>query len=450
MSAFVVAVLLLAFVLRAGLVLETRSYPLVGDSFDYARHARAIANTLSYPGSLDGPDGGPTAFRPPGYPVFLAVIYAIAGQSHFLLLARLVQALLGVVVSALTGLVCWQLWGRRVALIALVIASLFPSQIVVGSALLSETLFLVFELAACAAVLRQRHSTHKLRWAAAAGVCCGLAALTRTVGALLIVPIAIGLLGNHAKGWRHATVPALTLLLATALTVAPWTARNAIVMHSFIPVSTEGGATLAGAYNETVARRHVPWARPSSLPDFAPLYWRPQFRSVALRSPMAPGAAPRAWRTDLTESALDNRLRSAALGYIADHPLHALKKAAFNAATQFELRGPGQARYSFEELALGRDWALRLATYGLYPVFALALLGALTAQARRAPRWLWLIAIVILPAVFIEGLTRLRSPMDPILIVLAALAVGSLAERLGGRVFAGPARTSTSGPPATP
>ena len=33
------------------------------------------------------------------------------------------------------------------------------------------------------------------------------------------------------------------------LTILPWTIRNAVVMHHFIPVSDETGITIVGTYN---------------------------------------------------------------------------------------------------------------------------------------------------------------------------------------------------------
>lgn len=96
--------LLLALLLRVGFVLATRPYPLVGDALDYNRHAQSIGQTGHYPRSIDGPDGGPTAFRPPLYPYFLAPIYAVASTRHAVDFARLAQALLGVAIVGLVGL----------------------------------------------------------------------------------------------------------------------------------------------------------------------------------------------------------------------------------------------------------------------------------------------------------------------------------------------------------
>lgn len=437
--AAVASCLLVALLLRVGLVLETRPYPLVGDALDYNRHAQSIAETGHYPRSIDGPDGGATAFRPPLYPYFLAPIYLVTGVRDALEIARLAEALLGVAIVALVGLLSRRLWGRRVALIALALTSVYPPLIVVGGALLSEALFVTLELAACLAVLRAREARRPIPWIALAGLLCGLAALTRSIGIALILPIALSLAaGGLARGARRrALLSAATLLMAGALTLAPWTVRNALTLHSFTLVSTEGGATLAGGYNATVGRQppaQTVWAIPWTLPDFAQLYWRSQYRAQALRTRAAPGLTPTAWRTRLPEPVLDQKLRAAAAAYAFHHPVYALERTSFDAAAIFGLLGPRRVPFSFEEQALEKPRALRAAVYSFYIVLALAILGAVTRKARRAPLWFWSVPVVLLlPAVFIASVTRLRAPADPFMIMLAAIALAEATKRLGKR-----------------
>jgi 4-amino-4-deoxy-L-arabinose transferase-like glycosyltransferase len=428
----VAGLLLLGLLLRIGVVLDSRPYELLGDAYDYRRHALSIANRLEYPRSLDGPDGGPTAFRPPLYPIFLAPFYEIGGRDATDAV-RLAQAGLGVLVAALIGLIAWRLWGRRVGLVALGLASLFPPFMFTGAAVLSETLFLALLLGACAAALEARRSAHRLRWAVAAGVLCGLVALTRSNGAVLIVPLAFALFGPRERGWRLGLLPVAALVGAAALTVAPWTVRNAIVLDSFVPVSTQGGHTLAGAFNETVRRADAEWAPPWALPDFAHLYWRPRFRRLALAKPEPPGGTPREWRTDLPEPELDRKLSSAARDHMLDHPLYVLDRIGSNTVELFQLKGPRKAHISPEETALHAPWPRRAATYGFYPVLVLALLGAFTAQARRAPRWLWLVPVLFLPVVLIHAFIRFRAPIDAFLIMLAAIALVALGDRVRAR-----------------
>ena len=49
--------------------------------------------------------------------------------------------------------------------------------------------------------------------------------------------------------WRRSLGAAAVVLLGIAIVVAPWTVRNAIVLHQFVSLSTGGGQVLyAGAY----------------------------------------------------------------------------------------------------------------------------------------------------------------------------------------------------------
>ena len=89
------------------------------------------------------------------------------------------------------------------------------------------------------------------RSALSAGVLVGLAALTRTEGLLLLPFVALPLLWRQ---WRLAALAAL----AAALTVAPWTARNAITLDRFVPVSTNVDTVVAGANcDETYRGRNM-------------------------------------------------------------------------------------------------------------------------------------------------------------------------------------------------
>jgi 4-amino-4-deoxy-L-arabinose transferase-like glycosyltransferase len=427
--AMIGALLIVALMLRVGFVLWTLDYPLVADSFDYHRHANAIVASAAYPESETAPGAGPTAFRPPGYPLFLAAVFALPGPD--VTMARLAQALLGVVTVALIGFVSLRLWGSRVALVAVAMATVFPPLIFLGAALLSEPLFLPLELGALAAALQHRVSPRP-GWLVAAGVLCGLAALTRTVGWVLVVPLALLVLSEPGLR-RHKAPRAVALVAVSVLVVAPWTVRNAIVMDAFVPVSTQGGHTLAGAYNDTT--RNQPfwdriWVPSFKQPEFAGLYWRPEHQRDGLepKSP-APGYAPPSWRTSVEEIELDKTLRSSARAFIAAHPEYPLELAAFHALTLFQLRGRDDARLSFEELAIPAPTARAWTLAAFYPFLLLALVGAFTTAARRTPRTVWLIPVVFLPVVLTDGLTRLRAPMDPFVVMLAALAVVALAER---------------------
>src|SRR5215217_1823093 len=252
-----------ALILRLGFVLATPGYAPQHDDRDYDRLACGLVAGEGYTRTgppmrpkacADGPTGHPTAFRPPGFPMFLAAVYTVSeplGVDRWLA-ARLAQAVLGTVVVGLLGLVAWQLFGRRAALAAMALGALFPPAIVLGGSLLSETLFCALMLAATAAALADRRAGGDRRWLVVAGLICGLAVLTRSNAPALIIAIA-------------------------ALVVAPWTLRNAIELDGFAPVTTEAGSALAGTYNDAT-RRDPEW----------PAAWVPPANLRELRSTLDP------------------------------------------------------------------------------------------------------------------------------------------------------------------
>jgi 4-amino-4-deoxy-L-arabinose transferase-like glycosyltransferase len=316
--------------------------------------------------------------------------------AHRWVIARVLQALLGAAVAWLVGLIAWQLWRRRVALAALAIAAVWLPLVVVGAALFSETLFVALVLASVASVLALRGSAHPLRWAPLAGALVGLAALTRSNGLLLIVPLALG-------AWtRRARVAPAVLAVAAIAVVAPWTIRTSEALGAFVPVSTELGGTLAGTYNPTAA----------ADPTF-PAQWK--------LGALDPGLA-RILARRLPPAEQDRALRTAALHYVRAHSAYPLEVAYWNARRLLGLTSPRWWRFSVKTLGLGRGVGVAAALW-LFPFLALAAVGAFTPAARGAPPFLWLTLVVALaPALLIIAELRFRAPVDPFVILLAALA----------------------------
>jgi 4-amino-4-deoxy-L-arabinose transferase-like glycosyltransferase len=404
----VALLIMLAIVVRLAAVAATPDYRPTSDARDYDRLGCAILTLHSFPQA--GPRVSsthcriasappvrirPGAYRPPGYPALLAAIYSVS-TAHRWVVARVVQALLGAAVAWLIGLITWQLWGRRVALVALAIAALWLPLVVVGATLFSETLFVALMLASLASVLAARRSARRpLLWASLAGVCVGLAALTRSNGLLLILPLALG-------AWtRRARVGPAVLVVAAVAVVAPWTIRTSEALGAFVPVSTELGGTLAGTYNPTAA----------ADPTF-PAQWK--------LGTLDPGLA-RILARRLPPAQQDRALRASALRYVRGHPAYPLEVAYWNARRLLGLTSPRWWRFSVKTLGLGRGVGIACALW-FFPFLALAALGVLTPAARRAPPFLWLTLVVaLLPALLIIAELRFRAPVDPFVIVLAAV-----------------------------
>ena len=182
-----------------------------------------------------------------------------------------------------------------------------------------------------AALRARRERSHRLPCALAAGALGGAAALTRPAGLVVLPALALAALPQARPG--RARLAAAAVVLAGVAVVSPWTARNAHVLHAFVPVSTEAGNTLAGTYNPVAARDPIlPWG------------WQ---------DPRATGLY-RAERTAhrFDEPATDAALRAAALRYVAAHPAAPLEVALHDGARLAGLAPRAWSRRSLGSVSL--------------------------------------------------------------------------------------------------
>jgi 4-amino-4-deoxy-L-arabinose transferase-like glycosyltransferase len=402
-------ILALALVVRLGYVAATPGYEAVNDAHNYDVHARSIAAGQGFARIGSGPSGQ-TAFRPPGYPYLLAGVYAatrvdLAKPSDRYLAGRVANALIGTAIVALIGVLSAQLFGRRVALAAMALGALYLPLILVGGTLMSEPLFAALLLGALAAAIHHRRSGHRLRWALVAGALGGLAILTRANAAILLVPLAIAVWDARPRwSWRALAPPAALVAVALAA-VAPWTIRNAVVFHSFVPVTTQLGTALAGTYNDAArADQEHPasWRSLRRVPDYQYLVRR--------------------WR-QTPEPVLERELRAAALRYIGHHPGYVAEVAFWNTARMLDLAGLHWSRHTASTISIGRTWA-DAGVVCFWLVAALAIGGALT-RGRHVPGYVAAVpALLFLSVVFLAVETpRYRTGIDPFIVMLAGVAL---------------------------
>ncbi len=419
LAAAVLVGLVATLVIRLAYVSATPGYVVTGDARDYDVHARSIADGQGFSRTLAY--GRPTAFRPPGYPYFLAGVYRAAGVERAttdrrIHVARVAQAFVGTAVVALVGLLAAQLAGGVVGLFALGLAAVYVPLITVGGAVMSEPLFAVFELAAVAAALEHRRSRHRWRWAVAAGVLAGLAILTRANALVLLAPLAFAAWDARPRLSRSALGPPLVLCLVAALTVAPWTLRNERVFHRFVPVSTQLGSALAGTYNDDAR---------ADTKD--PASWR------SLRHVRQYGYLTRSIRTT-PEPMLEQQLRTVALRYAREHPGYVAKVAWWSTLRTFDVAGRDRSRATAAVIGIHRGWA-DAGVLCFWGCAALALAGAFTAAARRVPAFVWGVPALMFASVvlLVVETPRYRTAIDPFVILLAAFALRAMERRLPGR-----------------
>jgi len=233
------------FVRAAYLVLEPRC-ALTGDEPSWIELGRQLAR----PAIAFSPLRSDLVFYPPVYPYFVGALFRLFGSMAAVLW---VQVVLGALLIPVVGRAAARAFGPRASVLAAAFTAFYPELVWYPAHYWSETVFLLLLWAAIERALAA-DATSSWRTAAAAGALFGLATLTREL-ALYLVPLvllwmvrpwAVGAtsVGTRIVLSRNRLVGAGALLLATALTIAPWTLRNAIVFRAFIPVSTMGGLNL--------------------------------------------------------------------------------------------------------------------------------------------------------------------------------------------------------------
>jgi len=214
---------------------------VVTDSFVYGDIAKNWLQHGIY--GFSGAEISPTYIRLPGYPAFLAFMFAIFGSDHYHA-ALVVQIFVDLGTCYLCADIALRLLGARGAKIAFLLAALCPFLANYSAAALTETLEVFFTAMALALAVRGLEDPDLRYWAGCGGASAG-AILLRPDGALLIVAIEAYVAAKlvFQKQFRPPTqvrlkLQAIFLLAVIAvLPLVPWTLRNWKVFHRFQPLA---------------------------------------------------------------------------------------------------------------------------------------------------------------------------------------------------------------------
>ena len=186
----------------------------------------------------------PSAGHPPLWPAVLAVP-AFFGLGSWTA-EQFICALFGAAAVGAVGYLGRRVGGDRIGLIAAALAAVSPTLIARDGSLMSESLYGLLVVLALLAAYRVIDRPVP-RSAAILGILLGLAALTRGE-ALLFVPflaIPVCVRARPTRVSRRRLV--IVMLVATALTLAPWTLRNLLAFGEPVLISFNEASVLAGA-----------------------------------------------------------------------------------------------------------------------------------------------------------------------------------------------------------
>jgi 4-amino-4-deoxy-L-arabinose transferase-like glycosyltransferase len=433
---------------------------VVTDSFVYGDIAKNWLQHGIY--GLSGPDEiSPTYIRLPGYPAFLAFIFALFGMEHYRAVLS-VQMFVDLGTCFLCADIALRLLGPKFGKIAFVLACLCPFLADYSAAALTETLEIFFTTLAFDLAIRGLQRDSMRNWAGC-GAACAAAILLRPDGALLVMTIDLYLLAQILKPNRHNGLTRqprrlrLNFQAATLVTViavaplVPWTIRNYKVMGKFQPLApryaNEEDEFVPMGFNRWVktwivdyaSTEEIYWAVPGSEMDSAKL---PSRAFDSPRQQTETAVLFNDYNQELhISSDLDKRFQALATQRIYSHPLRYYVSLPLLRILDMWLRPrtemlPCDTRWW--EFNDDVQWAVLAVALGAINLayFVYALAGWI--YARRLPLVVLLALFAILRSAFLGTLEnpepRYTLEMYPVVIVLAAFALGKMCsdQKAGG------------------
>jgi 4-amino-4-deoxy-L-arabinose transferase-like glycosyltransferase len=402
---WLVIVLLVAAACRLAWILLVPN----GQYSDSVWYDAAAANLAS--SGMYGVDG-PSAWFPPGYPFFLAVIYKLVGHSEFA--GKLGNVGIGVALTGCTYLLGRLLQGPAVGILSAALIAVWPN-LVFHTGILSSDL-----LAAAGFVAVMWLGMREDNWAKSARI--RALVLGALIGWMVLVrPVSLILLASLGLWWwirrrslRTAVIRAAQVSLFIALVVGSWTLRNYVQFGEVITIATNGG------YNF--------WQTNQRYADGNDTYW-----------PVVPMDDPE-YRTMWYESEFTKNREGYcyAFAYLRSKPTHLLEMLPtklfwlYHSDTSGFYEGvlyaPLESPSQLAQLIVDHDRLVESLTFRYYGVLmVLALTGAGWMLLRRRPAWI--LPIVALPLlltffhIFFHAKDRFHIPLDGIIALLAAVAI---------------------------
>ena len=182
-----------------------------------------------------------TAYWPPAYPFLLSRLYLLFG--HVPMTGVAVNFLFSLATAYLAYLIARAVWNERIGRWTLLLLACLPSQILFVNVLASEVLFAPLLLGGIYVALISTGRS-RFRWWRPffCGFLLGLAALTRSIALLCLLPVIYFWL-RQSRRLKTGLLLALLGIAGMSVVVVPWMVRNYYVVGSFA-INTNTGINL--------------------------------------------------------------------------------------------------------------------------------------------------------------------------------------------------------------
>jgi 4-amino-4-deoxy-L-arabinose transferase-like glycosyltransferase len=369
------------------------------DSVGYLAPAASLVAGAGYADE----HGEPTAARPPGYPLFLAGIYAVAGGPTDVG-ARVAQAALGALAAlCVMGLLASRPTTRPVALAGGLLVACDPIAVGQSPFLLREVLLLALLAALLLALARLRG---RRRFAAAALLLAALA-LTHQLYALLGGFLAaVDLLAARKSRRLSRLAPWFAVGLVVLLAIVLWARRNERVVGHFSATATANAVPARELWLTTACSNT--WLSGDLATGFQHLAFAEERRLVDTLG---------------LDGAKSELYRRAAANW-TEHPLRSLARLA-RQNLWYWIEVPGAVRLAAHPRLHVARWFLLAFHWARLAAAAAGLLFLLRVGWRHHRYLLATLAFFALAPALLYPVPRYLGPAAPLLDVLAVLGVGA-------------------------
>ena len=373
------------------------------DAVEYEALAHSLQKGEGY--SLDD---HPTAFRAPGYPLFLSLFYTLFGH-HFWINKVLLSVIGALSCVGLFFLVRLLLANDRIATIVGLIMAVFPLQLYYTGHFTSEPLAIFLNILITIVMVKSLSAPDPktaLKLCFLAGLLCGYSTLTRSAN--LIYPVMLfGLLfamqGRSRECLQGLIKGAAIFILGMVLIMAPWAIRNKIVLGKPVLVATNGGSTFWGANNAIVADpRSGHWGG-----------WISTNRLVG----------ESLVKSEFSEVALEKREWQEGVTYLKNNPgqIPGLLLGKFLRLMNPVPQSPNRKYVAL--IAASTIFFLPFFIFGIYVAIRQKIFNILF-----IPVWAHILVMLAVTIIF-YGTERLRTPYQPFLMIYTAIGLNFLLKR---------------------
>jgi hypothetical protein len=419
-------VLFLAFVLRVAWVTYAGVQPrFASDPSAYLLQGKVLARGEGYVNPLVDianaerrvhheplEPASPASFYPPGYPAFVGAVVWVVWHTpipdHALVrTVGMIQAVLGTISVLLAYALARAAFGNRVALLAAALVAFYPNLIATTATLQLETVFVFLTLLTAFVLLPVATDDHpSTARLVTGGLLTGVVALVRPTIGLVIVALLVTLLIARVRASTVLRSVGLVVLLMIVALV-PWTVRNEVRLHAFVPVSTGIGPTLC------VSRNSEATGKLSTDVMYRKCQPHRRFSS--------PAALDVATNTFGTRRAVD---------WVIHHPISELRMWGTRTRLAFRDDTSGLADMREQMTHFWSDTVTFVSNAASFIVLGLAAVGAVVVIRRRSRAAMFVLLTAVLLStqpIILYGDPRYRVPAEPFFGILAAAGAYALA-----------------------